>query len=663
MEGITVDRKCVLFADNDRAFLDGRSEFLDEDYQVFKAYNPGEVERLLEQENIHLAILDLRLVNDNDERDNSGILLAKDEQFRRIPKIILTGFPTYEAVLEAVGPIIGSEPIVLAFLAKKEGPNALIEKVKSAFENVVRINWKLQVVWDEMGLLSFPYLVLLLENSLDLALLTARSDELRDLFRKLFFKEEQISIFRLNWLRDGCACLSIFASSEGSLQQSIVVFGNWGAIDDQRKLEKEYLVRESGILPQPNFAETLRYAGLVYTIPETGVAPLQNGISFFQEAGDKNVRTALENLYRQTLHNWHQHERSEIRKTDLAAIYRDRLAILVMPEAIEEGQRKILAMAENARSYSLMKEISLEGGEIKFVFTNGYIIRGPDPIAALFDPHTFKKQLAVIGSTFGGIASNSLLIDEEGNVFPTDMSSITRSPIQEDFVSIECEFHFDKINSFNLLSLLDFEKQLGELKTLNDLLPTGNVEPECRKSMTAIQAVRKLAAEMTSDALEPYLIGLFHYTIRTLLHNNARIYPAKHQVAQFTHRLMAASLILAQIKRLSGGEEKTKVDSSEETGVKINEASREVIVDGREVQLTQTEFKLLLHLYKKPNHLCSREEILSEVFEIKRSPLKSDKGLLNSHMDRLRKKIDLNPTRHRYIVTIRGEGYRLNLKP
>lgn len=658
-----MDRKRVLYADNSHDYLDARSEFLErKGYQVIKAYSPAEAEQILERENIHLAILDIRLVDDNDDSDISGFLLAKDERYKRVPKIIVTGYPAFEVVREASGLNIGGKPIALAYLAKEEGPEALIEAVNLAFEKVVGINWKLRTVWDEMGLLSFPYLTRLLESSLDPALLAPRNSELSDLFRKLFPTDEQISITRLYWLRDGCACLTLFALNEGSSRQAIMIIGRWEAVNEQHRRAEQVLGKESTLFAKSAFAESLHYAGLAYAIPDSGGDPLQTGPTFFHEAGDKNGRIALENLFKQTLHSWHQLERSEISRADLGAIYRDRLGILTQPESIKEAQRNVQVLVGRAGSYSLVREISWEGREIEFVFTNGNIFRGPDPLAALFDPHAFNKQFAEVTSTFGGITASSLLVDQESRLYPTDLSSITRSPILEDYVSMECEFHFDRISSDNLLTLWDFEKQLGKSKTLNDLLPAGNVESECRKALAAIQTIRKLAAEIAGDALEPYLIGLFHYIMKALLRYDPQLYLPKFQVAQLVHRLLAASLVIAQIEKLRGDEDGSSADPTEEAGLQINESSRKVSVDGREVGLTQTEFKLLLYLHKNPNRLCSREEILSKVFEIKGTPTKSDKGLLNTHIDRLRKKIDLNPAKHRYIETIRGEGYLLDLK-
>jgi DNA-binding response OmpR family regulator len=655
--------KRILYADNDRNYLDARCEFLElEGYEVRKACSPKEAEQILEQENIHLAILDIRLTDDNDEGDISGILLAKDVRFKRVPKIFITGFPTFEAVREAYGPVIGKEPIAYAFLAKKEGPEVMIEAVNSTFEEVVRINWELSIAWDAKGMLSFPYLAMLLEGSEDTGRLTQRSGELADLFGKLFIGEQQIAIARLNWLGSGCICLSLYSFSEGATRQSIVIGGLWDAVSQQYERVEWYLTLESGVLPKPAYADSIHYAAFAYDFPDAGSGLFQTGAVFFNESGDKVGQKALEHLFRQTLHKWHLNQRKESGGIDLAAAFNERLGMLGQNDAAQEIFEKVKTITSRAKRYQIIKEFTWLEQEIEIKFPNNQIYLGPDPITCLRDANAFQKQAAVITSTFGGISGSSLLIDQNGRVFPTDMASTTQSPLLEDFVSLECEFHFDHIKSSNLLTLWDFEKKLGKAQNLNSIFVVKDVEPECRKSMTMIQTIRMLAAEKNGPNLEPYLIGLFHYVVHGLLHYDPQRYLPKREIAQLVHRLLVASMLVSQIDNLRRGAAAPNPNAARRSGVQINESSREVWVDDRELHLTQTEFKLLLCLFHNPNQLCSREDLLIKVFEIKETPTKSYKGLVNTHMDRLRKKVDINPTEHRYIVTIRGEGYKLDLK-
>jgi CheY-like chemotaxis protein len=124
----------ILFADNDVNFIDGRKEFLERDgYHVIVATDPTQARRALEQEHIDLAILDIRLLRDYDEKDVSGLTLAK-ESARLIPKIMLTGYPTIQAAIEALAPDLEGLPPAIMFLTKQgqeqEGPEALLRAVR-----------------------------------------------------------------------------------------------------------------------------------------------------------------------------------------------------------------------------------------------------------------------------------------------------------------------------------------------------------------------------------------------------------------------------------------------------------------------------------------------------------------------------------------------------
>lgn len=122
----------ILFADNDPDFLKARTEFLkQEGYEVIWATNPTEARRILERGGIDLAILDIRLVNDQDEKDTSGLDIAK-EVAPQVPKIILTNYPDYQYVRESLRPQVAGLPAVVDFVAKEEGPEALLQAIKKA---------------------------------------------------------------------------------------------------------------------------------------------------------------------------------------------------------------------------------------------------------------------------------------------------------------------------------------------------------------------------------------------------------------------------------------------------------------------------------------------------------------------------------------------------
>ena len=77
--------------DNAAQFLEAYSRLLeDAGYEVQKAATLEEAEEALREKCIHIAILDIRM-RDEDSNDFSGLLLAQKQEYRAIPKIILTG--------------------------------------------------------------------------------------------------------------------------------------------------------------------------------------------------------------------------------------------------------------------------------------------------------------------------------------------------------------------------------------------------------------------------------------------------------------------------------------------------------------------------------------------------------------------------------------------
>jgi len=77
---------------------------------------------------------------------------------------------------------------------------------------------------------------------------------------------------------------------------------------------------------------------------------------------------------------------------------------------------------------------------------------------------------------------------------------------------------------------------------------------------------------------------------------------------------------------------------------------------GKEAHLTKTEFRLLVELANNPGRVFSREALLDKVWGY---GYFGDGRLVDVHIRRLRMKIETDPANPRYIVTVRGLGYRL----
>ena len=87
----------------------------------------------------------------------------------------------------------------------------------------------------------------------------------------------------------------------------------------------------------------------------------------------------------------------------------------------------------------------------------------------------------------------------------------------------------------------------------------------------------------------------------------------------------------------------------------IDTAKRLVTVEGREVTLTAREFELLLHFASNPGLVYTRLQLLEQVWGYN---YEGYEHTVNSHINRLRAKIEKDPTMPLYILTVWGVGYR-----
>ena len=91
--------------------------------------------------------------------------------------------------------------------------------------------------------------------------------------------------------------------------------------------------------------------------------------------------------------------------------------------------------------------------------------------------------------------------------------------------------------------------------------------------------------------------------------------------------------------------------------IKIDTNGRQVLVNDRPMPLTAREFDLLLHFARHPGHVFSRAQLLDSVWGYGHDGYEHT---VNSHINRLRSKIEPDPARPEFIVTVWGVGYKLD---
>jgi two-component system, OmpR family, response regulator RegX3 len=91
-------------------------------------------------------------------------------------------------------------------------------------------------------------------------------------------------------------------------------------------------------------------------------------------------------------------------------------------------------------------------------------------------------------------------------------------------------------------------------------------------------------------------------------------------------------------------------------GIELDLARREARVDGRAVELTPSELKLLALLSSEPERAFSRREIVKELWQ---SAHVGDERAADTHVVNLRRKLERDPATPKRLVTVRGHGYKL----
>jgi two-component system KDP operon response regulator KdpE len=88
----------------------------------------------------------------------------------------------------------------------------------------------------------------------------------------------------------------------------------------------------------------------------------------------------------------------------------------------------------------------------------------------------------------------------------------------------------------------------------------------------------------------------------------------------------------------------------------VDQLKRQVLVDGKEVHLTPIEYRLLTTLARHAGRVLSQRQLLKDVW----GPGHTEQAhYLRVYMGALRRKLEKDPARPRYLLTEPGVGYRL----
>ena len=111
---------------------------------------------------------------------------------------------------------------------------------------------------------------------------------------------------------------------------------------------------------------------------------------------------------------------------------------------------------------------------------------------------------------------------------------------------------------------------------------------------------------------------------------------------------------LERYERLTGGQREEGIQIN---NLRLDESTRRVYVDKKEISLTMREFDILCLLMKNPDRVFSKEQIFDIVWG---TDTFGDLSTVTVHVRKIREKIERNPNNPEFVQTVWGVGYRLS---
>ena len=116
--------------------------------------------------------------------------------------------------------------------------------------------------------------------------------------------------------------------------------------------------------------------------------------------------------------------------------------------------------------------------------------------------------------------------------------------------------------------------------------------------------------------------------------------------------------LIARVKARLRRSDESAEKPLEAGGLKIDPSSRRASLDGKSLDLTETEFSILLFFCSHPDRAYTREQLLKQIWGDNHHVTPRN---VDVHIRRLRKRLEVEPSSPKWIQTLRGHGYRFEV--
>jgi DNA-binding response OmpR family regulator len=522
------------------------------DYRVFAAETASRTRHILARERVYLAIIDVRLQDDTDPNDVSGLDLAA-ELSAEVPKIILTGFQTPELTRRALIGYLEQVAPAQDVIAKQAGPQKLLEAVERVFASKVydQINFPLHIRY-EGGLTLRGLMAPLLKGSTGINDL--EEVEVEELLRRLFRRETEIELYPIPPGHGGISVALVkpiyYQGMEGS--PIVVKFGPIEQINKEisayRNHVEPFVFRRSTVLVgQP--VRTHRLAGCKLLFVGCSVDRPQDFNTFYRDRNvpDDKLQQVIRNIFAQSCGIWYQGKR-EWRESDgsLCQAMTQQLSLDLTSER-SELKTTLNHLLDSKPLHRVIME--RKGSQSLRVQVDGTEKKLPDPLFVLSQLRDRLPTPAFAAITHGDLNGRNLFVDEIGCVWLIDFHRTGWGPALRDAAELESAIKFELIHNTNLPALLAFEDTLATPATFSErlALPRRASDKEFQHAVVAIQAVRQAAQGIADqECMEEYYALLLFYALKMMTWKGVSPIDRQRQPVRRRHALYSAALLSAK---------------------------------------------------------------------------------------------------------------------
>jgi len=552
----------ILVVDNNPQVLASVGDFLRANgYTVLTTSSPQQALKLTREEIFHLAVIDVRLTDDYDETDLSGLDLAAAMD-PAIPKVMLTAYENPEPIIRSLGP--GKQGMALAvdFVLKRLGPYILLKAIEKAFQSKVRLNTGMEITW-EKGL-SWHTLVESLKacRGKDESEKRKAAGELEDLVARLLDRATALRMMRVTSGRGGCGVVIARPSFGGVMGEDMAIklgprksvmteFDNY-----QRWVEPFAAVRSTQLRGRP--VRTSHLGAIKYTFVGERAGRLVHFNDYYlrDDVPVASIAETLRYLFEECCELWYKSKRrpDEKERIPLDVWYRDQLPFY--DKHVEELHEVVEGLVHGEPPPAC--HFRRQGPDRLEVTLGDETLSLPDPVYFALEAKSsergedFFPVPSLVAITHGDLNGTNILVDGEGKAWLIDFFKTGWGPALRDLAELESVVKFELLQTEGLLARYALERASLGPRSLRHPIQVESPSPpaELGRAAAAVQQLRALACEVAdTDDPREYCIGSLFYALKEMSGLTPGAGEEKHSSTNQYHALLSAAMICETLER------------------------------------------------------------------------------------------------------------------